>query len=527
VNADAATAERIGLTWLRAAVAPVGAFGRRVDERIALYAPGDRVRAEVEIGAVVALAAQLDRDGVTRLRAALRALPEPSAIVARLRVGELLSDADFHELLRFVGGLEELARGWDAAGGTAELRPRLLAALAEILAPGRESGGFYLADAFDPGLRDARAAFVVAQTEVDARREAIAAHVREAIGVDPVGEELVVLREVYDGELPAGVHVVRETATYRVLAIGVVSDARDGASARLGEVEERARVVLAERIAREAPAIIAATDALGALDRCLARVAFVQRWGGCEVRIGVERIAFEEATFAPLAEALAAHGLRYTPLSLDLRGAAVLTGPNMGGKSAALATAGFLCACVAMGVPPPARAAELPLLEAVVTIGGEGPVERARLLSSYAAEVVRARETLAHASPRALVLVDEFARTTGPREGRALLVALVEALRGRGAFALVATHFEGVAEAAGVPHLRIAGLHARTLASLDAADLAAALDAINAAMDYRIVPAHEAATESDALALAALLGLDADVVARARAIHAAPPPPLS
>jgi hypothetical protein len=32
---DAATAERIGLSWLRAALEPVGAFGRRHDETIA------------------------------------------------------------------------------------------------------------------------------------------------------------------------------------------------------------------------------------------------------------------------------------------------------------------------------------------------------------------------------------------------------------------------------------------------------------------------------------------------------------
>ncbi|MEA2688599.1 MAG: mismatch repair protein MutS2, partial [Candidatus Eremiobacteraeota bacterium] len=253
-------------------------------------------------------------------------------------------------------------------------------------------------------------------------------------------------------------------------------------------------------------------------------VAFAQRWGGCVPSFGSDpsvangRIAFDDATFAPLADALAARGHRYTRLSLDLRGVAVLTGPNMGGKSAALATAGFLCACAALGVPPPARAASLRLLETIVWIGGEGPQERTRLLSSYAAEVVRARDTLASASARTLVLIDEFARTTGPREGRALLIALAEAIQKRSAFAFIATHFDGVAEAAGVPHLRIAGLRER-LSEIDANDLDAALDAVNAAMDYRVVPARDAAAESDALELARLLGLGDEIVQRARALH--------
>jgi DNA mismatch repair protein MutS2 len=132
---------------------------------------------------------------------------------------------------------------------------------------------------------------------------------------------------------------------------------------------------------------------------------------------------------------------------------------------------------------------------------------------------VRARDALAGSSARALVLVlvDEFARTTGPREGRALLVAYVEALRERGALALIATHFDGVAHAAGTPHLRIAGLRVDALDTVQADDLDAALDAIQAAMDYRIVAGRDGEAVSDALALARLLGLDASVVDRARA----------
>jgi hypothetical protein len=519
MRADVTTAERIGLTWLRAAVAPVGAFGRRHDDAVAPYGPGDETRARAEIAGVVALAERLDRDGVARVRAALRAVPEPAPILGRARAGDPLSDVDFYELGRFVDALAALARAWDAAAGAPERRPPSVEALRAVLAPGREGAGFYLADAFAPGLRGARAAFALEEAEYEARRGEIAARVRAVTGIDAVGDEFVVLRDDYAGPLPDGVFVVRETPTYRAAAVRVVAPDRDAALERLAIEEEGARRALAERVAREADAVAAATRALGALDRALARVAFAQRWGACVPELTEGRVAFAEATFAPLADALGARGHRYTALSLDLRGVAVLTGPNMGGKSAALATAGFLCACVALGVPPPAREASLPLPSAIVWIGGEGHEDRARLLSSYAAEVVRAGDALAVASPQTLVLVDEFARTTGPREGRALLIAVVEAVRARGTLALVATHFDGVAEAAGVPHLRIAGLRAETLDAVRASDLDAALDAINAAMDYRIVDAHARETDSDALALARLLGLDESVVDRARSLN--------
>jgi hypothetical protein len=525
VNADVLTAERIGLVWLRAAVAPVGAFGRKHDDAIPPYGPGDEPRAHAEIAEVVALAERLDRDGARRVRAALRAVPEPSPIVARARAGDPLTDVDFYELARFVDALDALGRAWEAAcvhaaddEGATDRRPPVLDALCEILAPGRSGTGFYLADAFAPGLREARAALADAEARFEAQREAIAARVRDAIGVDPVADEFVVLRDVYAGPLPDDVLVVRETPTYRVGAIRVLAPDRDAALARLATAEEAARRALAERVAREARAVDGATRAIGALDHVLARVSFAQRWGACVPFLRGDRIAFDDATFAPLAEALAARGHRYTPLTVDLRDVAVLTGPNMGGKSAALATAGFLCTCVALGVPPPAREASLPLLDAVVWIGGEGAEDRARLLSSYAAEVVRARDALGSASPRALILVDEFARTTGPREGRALLIAFVEALRDRGAFALIATHFDDVAETAGVAHLRIAGLRNR-FGGISTDDLDAALDAIGAAMDYRLVGARDGNPASDALALAQLLGLDPGLVARARTLH--------
>ena len=519
MKADPATAERIGLTWLLAAVAPVGSFGRRYDETIAPYGPGDEPRALAEIGAVAALAQRLDRDAAGRVRTALRAVPDPAPIVGRARAGDPLDDVDFYELGRFVDALDALARAWDGAQGPPAARPPAADALREVLAPGREGAGFYLADAYAPDLNAARAALAGAEAGYEVRREELAARVRDATGVDAVGDEFVVLRDVYDGPLPAGVVVVRETPTYRVAMIRVVAPERDAALERLAIEEERARRALAERVAREADAVAAVTRALGALDRALARAAFAQRWGACVPALTGERVSFAGATFAPLADALAARGHRYTPLSLDLRGVAVLTGPNMGGKSAALATAGFLCACIALGVPPPAREASLPLLGDVVWIGGEGHEDRARLLSSYAAEIVRARDALAIVSPRALVLVDEFARTTGPREGRALLIAFAEALRARGAFALVATHFEGVAEAASVPHLRIAGLSDGALGAVVAGDLDAALDAINAAMDYRVVDARSGSESSDALALARLLGLDPAVIERAHTLH--------
>jgi len=522
VIADAFTAERIGAAWLRAALAPYSDFGRRIDDAANAAGLPDAVRARERCATILRLAAALDADGAARVRAALRTVPDPLPIVSRARAGDPLGDVDFYELGRFADALDAVARAWTQAGGAPDDLPAS-PPIAALLAPGRSGGtGFYLDDAFDPVLADARETMAEADARVEREHARLAVEVADELGFMPAGEEFVIVREQHAGPLPHGVRVVRETPAYRLCALErdipalLAETERDGERRMLAAEEERVRRELADGIARERDAIVAATVRLGELDCALARVALVHRFGGCIPTFDDGIFALEDATFAPLAEALATEGRTYTPLSIEVRPTAVLTGPNMGGKSAALALCGFIALCVAAGVPPPARSVTLPLLRRVVWIGG-GDADRVRLLSAFATEVVRARDALADDARPALILVDEYARTTGPREGRALLVALVEALARRPhTVALIATHFEHVAEVAGVQHLWVTGAARAALDGIVAGDLHDALAALAGAMDYRIIPAGpEAASGSDAIALARILGLPAPLIARA------------
>ena len=126
------------------------------------------------------------------------------------------------------------------------------------------------------------------------------------------------------------------------------------------------------------------------------------------------------------------------------------------------------------------------------------------------------RRVLERGAARPLVLVDEFARTTGAREARALAVALVETLRTRGAVALVATHIADLAAATGAPHFAVAGFRELPFAGGDG-DVEAALRRLADALNYRIVRAgDDRGRRFDALDVAALLGLDAGLVELAR-----------
>jgi len=555
---DAAAGEAIGADWLLAAIAPGGAFGRAARARERAFRRGDEELACREIARVAHIADTLEDGRVASVRAAIAGAPDPGALLVRAAAGGILSDVDFFELSRFLDAADEVRRlvagvpnedltGWPpptcvapemgltASAGDEELRA--------VLAAGRTSERtFYLSDAFDPHLAVARGELASTQAAYDGARSRLGKRIARYAGVDRVRDgEFVLMREAVRQPMPPEVRVLREAPTYLLCEVALddpalaALGARDAAVALVADAEEAVRGRLSRRVAASAASLARTCDVLGELDLLFARAQFAQRYD-CRVPALAygPRVAFHEARYVPLAEALARHGRTYAPVSLELEGIAVITGPNMGGKTAALRTLGFLVACVALGLPVPAGTATVPLVDEIawIGIGARASGEAARsggeaarsggdddgLLSAFGSEVIALRRFLEGDATRALVLVDEFARTTSPREGRALLIALLELLRERGAVGLAATHLTGIARAAGVPHFASGGLHGLAPHNGAPLDLAAALARIAAAMDYGLTQVEEdAAPAADALALAEALGLSPDLIARAKA----------
>ncbi len=128
--------------------------------------------------------------------------------------------------------------------------------------------------------------------------------------------------------------------------------------------------------------------------------------------------------------------------------ALVISGPNAGGKTVALKTAGLVLWMVRAGLPVPVKPeSEVGWFEHVLCdIGDEQSITRS--LSTFSAHIKNLREILACATPRSLVLLDEIAAGTDPEEGAALAGAVLEALTDRGAAVGVTTHYERLKELA-------------------------------------------------------------------------------
>jgi len=130
------------------------------------------------------------------------------------------------------------------------------------------------------------------------------------------------------------------------------------------------------------------------------------------------------------------------PISFELEGnqrELIITGPNTGGKTVTLKTAGLLVLMAQSGIPVPATRMEAPVVDAVLAdIGDYQSIEQN--LSTFSAHVTNIDFISRTATAQSLVLLDELGSATDPEEGAALAVAIAEHFLRTGCFTVISTH---------------------------------------------------------------------------------------
>jgi DNA mismatch repair protein MutS2 len=193
------------------------------------------------------------------------------------------------------------------------------------------------------------------------------------------------------------------------------------------------------------------------------------------------------------------------PLDLTLaadRRLLVISGPNAGGKTVVLKTAGLFALLAQSGIPVPAGAGtRLPVFGAVrAEIGDAQQILSDR--STFSSSMETLARILEEGGPECLALIDEIGSATDPEEGSALAIAWLEEFLDRGGRAVVTTHLSAIKNFAA--------------ARPEAVCAAMEFDEATGRPNYRIHPGLSG--RSRALAVAREQGMPDRVLARAREV---------
>jgi DNA mismatch repair protein MutS2 len=121
----------------------------------------------------------------------------------------------------------------------------------------------------------------------------------------------------------------------------------------------------------------------------------------------------------------------------------LITGPNTGGKTVAIKTAGLLALMAQAGLHVPATTAKLPVFASVFAdIGDEQSI--AASLSTFSGHIANIVSMDRVMTLPALVILDEVGTGTDPNEGGALATAVVNHFKQRGAHVIATTHYDAL-----------------------------------------------------------------------------------
>jgi DNA mismatch repair protein MutS2 len=339
------------------------------------------------------------------------------------------------------------------------------------------------------------------------RGKETAKYLQDQIVTERSGRYVLVVKAEHRSAIPGIVHGSSTSGASLFLEpLSTVEINNDIVALEEQEAEEIRRILLAltDAFRMRAADLARTIDAATELDVLQGRARFSESIDGIEPVLSTDG-AFElQAARHPLIRAEGASGkLSAVPVTIKIIPPAtvlLITGPNTGGKTVALKTAGLLALMAQAGLRiPAADGSRVPVFRSLFAdIGDEQSIDAS--LSTFSAHITNIASMDRSLNTPALVLLDEVGSGTDPIEGGALGVAIVDHFRRRGATVIATSHYDAL----------------KTYASTTdgVATAAFGFDAETFAPTYQLM--YGSPGRSLALEIAGRLGLNPAVVSAAR-----------
>ena len=215
---------------------------------------------------------------------------------------------------------------------------------------------------------------------------------------------------------------------------------------RLTALEYQIFTQLREHLARQAARVQLTASAVASADVLCSLASVAVQRGYCRPEITLGREIHIENGRHPVVEAVLKDTLfvpNDTNLGSDDNQVAIITGPNMAGKSTYMRQVALIVLMAQMGSFVPARSAKIGLVDRVFTrIGASDDLASGQ--STFMVEMAEVASILKYATSRSLLILDEIGRGTSTYDGMAIARAVLEyaaSPKRLGAKTLFATHY--------------------------------------------------------------------------------------
>jgi DNA mismatch repair protein MutS2 len=464
---------RSGLEWeeLLGLVEVQSSLGLDFKRHLTPFGPDQRESLKGEWRRTVRYSEWLKKQKIwtMELTTVLREVRDVHRSLERTREGMILTIAELYEIKRFLFAciqVRDLLKSL-ALRFLSRVRPHDTAPLHHLFCKGNQSPvTFAIVDAYSPGLADIR------------RKKKKLSILSET---DPLAwkEKRLQLEQQEDAE------------------------------------EKRIRQALSQSVAAECHLLLADSQKLANLDFLTGKSLLGLQYRGVSPQLLSSRsrkaITIKDGMHWPMTLRWKERGVRFQPISLETeKGALLITGANMSGKTVLLKTIGLLVAMAQYGFLVPAQSMSFMARQFLFfSTRGREPDG----LSAYGIEIAGVKRVLRQEVPDGLLLFDELARGTNPQEGFAINAALLTYLQRKRAPAILTSHFEGLANLCNVDHWQMSGLGAITLDQVKALTKGMGEEWIIKLMSYRLEQVErDRPIPRDALKIAVMLGLNPDVI---------------
>lgn len=269
--------------------------------------------------------------------------------------------------------------------------------------------------------------------------------------------------------------------------------------------EDRIRRSLSEKLATYKTQLKEAISSVIDLDMLLAKAKLAEGFHLTKPNFQDSESTFSKIFNPMVAYALTSKKRQFQPVSIVLKDSpVVITGANMAGKSVLLRTLGLVQFLAQFGFFVPAEYAEIVCVDDVELILGDAQ-DVMQGLSSFGAEMKGLDRVIRRirSGEKLLVLVDEPARTTNPKEGKAIVSGLLQLLLNASVYSVITTHYAGIEVLC--RKMKVKGFVGDQTVRIGVEEL-------NNYIDYSLEEDEDGAVPHEALRIAQILGVDRELL---------------